>query len=212
MPDSIPPRRKTIRGAIPALVLALLLAACGGDADSPEGAITGFRGDAENVTESFRAISGHLRERSADLRAAALQHLDAEDDAVAYAALYALSITAEEGESMDALRPFLESDDMSERMLAAGSLVVRGEKAGIPVLIEALDSEEPLAYRTPERPAWIFAQHVLLRYTGQDLGPALAEPEDLDPSLVAEAKPDWERWWAESGGALRWDASAREFR
>lgn len=204
--------RKTIRGAIPALGLALLLAACGGGADSPEGAITGFRGDADNVGESFRAISGHLRERPAQLRAAALDHLGAEDPNVAYAALYSLAITAEEGESIDALRPFLESGDVSERMLAAGSLVARGEKAGIPVLIDALDSEEPLAYRTPERPAWLFAQHVLLRYTGQDVGPALAQPEELDPTLVAEAMPDWERWWAKNGGALRWDASAREFR
>ena len=180
--------------------LGLLLAACGGDRDSPAQAITDFSGDPEAVDDSFAAIHDHLRERPDELRAAALEHLGEEDPNVHYAAMYALSLTAEPGESADGLRRYLGSDDLNERFLAAGSLLARGEKEAIPVLIDLLDSEDPVAYRDPPRMAWQVARSALLTFVEQDHG--LVDAEGFED--VSATKPAWERWWDEAGDAVQW--------
>lgn len=183
-----------------------------GPSGAVEQAITGFNGGAEDATHSFAAIHKHLRARPAELRRAALHHVSSDDASVHYAALYALAVTAEEGESMQALAAYLNSRQISERMLAAGSLLVRGDAAAIPVLIAALDSPEPLAYRESGEPAWLFAQNLLVRYTGERIGPPLEQPQDFDPAAVAGAQADWQRWWTEHGADLVWDPIARQYR
>lgn len=100
---------------------------------SPPAAVTAAK------SRRFRAIHELARERPGELRAAALEQLRSGESNIRYAAVYALSLTAED-ESLEALRPLLESTETSERMLAASSLVSQGEKAALPVLVEALGS------------------------------------------------------------------------
>lgn len=169
---------------------------------SPEGVITGFSGGSDSVDEDFVAIEEAIESSPQDVRAAALAHVGDEDVNVRFAALYALARTAEEGESMDALVPFLSSEDISERIMAAEALLVRGEKAAIPVLIAALDSEDDLAFRDPPQQAWDAASFALIQFTEEDLG--LVGVEDLAGS--AAAKPAWEAWWEAHGESLVWDA------
>lgn len=140
---------------------------------------------------SFAAIHQHLRERPEELRQAALRQVGSDDPGTQFAALYALATTAEQGQSMEVLSAYLESGDVSERMLAAGSLLVRGDKAAIPVLIAALHSVETLAYQESGAPAWLVAQDLLVRYTGERIGPPLEEPEDFNAAAVAAAQADW---------------------
>lgn len=137
-------------------LFVLLLSACGGSdsGSSAERAITEFNTDPVEVDASFGKIHTELDARPAELRAAALEQLASDDFAVHYAAFYSLAITAERGQSMLALRPFLRSSDVSERMLAAGSLAFRGDKESLPVLIAALGSEEKLRFRRPPVEAW----------------------------------------------------------
>lgn len=190
----------------------LLAGGCGGRGESaepgsPEGAITGFSAEAARVDASFEAIHEHLQSRSTELREAALEHLEDDDRNVRYASLYALALTAEKGESVEALRSFLKSNDVSERMLAAGSLVARGEKAAIPVLIDALGSDGLLDFRDPPKPAWEFAHLVLTRYTGRES--PLHTPPDLAAAVAA--KTAWESWWREQGESLRWNPAMRVY-
>lgn len=196
------------------MVLVLTFAACGAgegsedESGSPEEAITEFSSDPTEEDGSFRAIHGHLLQRKAVLRGAALAHLLDEKADVRYAALYSLSLTAEPGAGTVELRPFLRSSDVSEQMLAAGNLAANGDKAALPVLIDALGSEERLAFRV-ER-AWEFARLVLIQYTEEDFG--LVSDAQPTPRQAAAAKPRWEEWWVAASSDLRWDAGAERFR
>jgi len=174
---------------------------------SVEQAITEFGKKPEQIKASLAAIHRLLRERPAELRTAALKHLNATDPTVRFAALYALALTAEHGPSMEALRPFLESKDVNERMRAAVSLVARGEKTALPVLINALGSDT-LLDRRPPRSAWELAKSVLVRYTEKDFGLVAAQ----DGAAAVRTKAAWERWWTQDGAGLRWDATKRRYR
>lgn len=192
-----------------AIALTLGLAACGGEEQGSGAAdvITGFRSDPAKVDASFAAIHGQLRERPDQLRKAALEHLDADDRNVRYASVYALAVTAGSGESFEALRPILESTDISERLLAAGSLVARGEKAAIPVLVDALGTETLLRFKDPPKPAWEYAHFVLVRHTGR--GSSLEVLPGAEAAV--SAKRGWEQWWAANESSLRWNATARRY-
>lgn len=151
------------------VVLALLaLPACGGDGggeptqasgSGPGQVITGFNGESAD----FRAMHELAREQPGELRTAALDELGSRQSNVRYAAVYGLAMTAE-GRSLERLRGLLESEDVSERVLAAEALVSRGEAAGLPVLIEALGSEEGLRFRDPPQRAWELARLLLVQY------------------------------------------------
>lgn len=149
-------------------------------------------------------------ERPADVRAAALDQLETAKGDVRYAALYALALTAEGADAFAALHEALISPNVDERMLAAGSLVARGDTAALPVLIEMLGSEEELAFRHPPQAAWRFARFVLVQYTGQDLG--LLGPRTFSASDAAAAQPAWEDWWVQHGGSLQYNARERLYR
>lgn len=192
-----------------AIALAVGLAACGGSGagSGAENALTGFSGEPAKVDASFARIHGDLRMRPDELREAALEHLDDDDRNVRYASVYALAVTAEEGESIEALRPILDSTDVSERLLAAGSLIARGEKEAIPVLVDALGTGALLSFRDPPKPAWEYAHFVLSRYTGR--GSPLQVLSNAQ--AAAAAKPAWEQWWAAKGNSLRWNAMTRTY-
>lgn len=173
-------------------------------------AIASFATGPEQLNSSFAAIHRHVNERPADVRVAALDQLPTATGDVRYAALYALSLTAEGDDAFVALHDALESVDVDERMLAAGSLVARGDKAALPVLIEMLGSAEDLAFRDPPQAAWEFARFVLLRYTAEDLG--LLGPRTFSAVDAAAAQPAWATWWIEHGDRLEFDAEQRLYR
>lgn len=192
----------------------LLLAPACASEDSPaqggtiEESITEFSSEPDKESASFASISEALSTEPAGLREAALAHLDAEDPDVRYAALYALALTAEPGPSMEALRPYLQSEDISEQMLAAAGLVVEGDKAALPVLIGALDAPELLDFRF--QPAWQFARLLLIEYTEEDRG--LLGGPDYPAKAATSAQQRWMKWWAAEGATLRWDSDAGHFR
>lgn len=169
-------------------------------AGSPEQAIVAFDAAPLEREPSFRALYNHIHARPAELREAALDHLGDDDPDIRYASLFALAMTAERGPSLESLRPLLRSADPSERLMAAGTLVVNGEKAGLPVLVDALTSEAPLRYE-PTRLAWEFARSTLIEFTDEDMG-LLARPGAKWNSKKAQAS--WRAWWERSEPDVTW--------
>ncbi len=175
---------------------------------SPQEVILHFGQDLDLVDADFAAIEAAIDDDLGAARGEALEHLDEADVAARFAALYVLARTAEPGESQEALRPFLESPDVTERLLAAQALLVRGEKAAFPVLIDLLDSQEAIAYWDPPQQAWEAASFTLFQYTDEDLGLIGAE----EYASTAAAKPAWGAWWEQNQDALLWDESAGVYR
>jgi len=172
---------------------------------SPQEVILHFGQDLDLVDADFAAIEAAIDDDLGAARAAALEHLKDEDAASRFAALYVLARTAEPGESQEALRPFLESPDVTERLLAAQALLVRGEKAAFPVLIAELDSEAYIWYWDPPMQVWEMASFTLIQFTNEDLG--LIGVDDF--AGTAGAKPAWESWWLESQEFLAWDPESQ---
>ncbi len=190
-------------------VLVAVLVACTGAAEDhsdPEAAIVGF--DTLDLADSYTALHDSLEADEDGLREAAIAHLTSEDGDVRYAAVYALSLTAVPGDSAAALRPFLRSDDATERMLAAGQLSALGETDALGVLIEALDVTDTVRYRDPPQPCWEFASALLVRFTGRDLG--LADVRDATDA--ARARPRWMAWFERNRDALEFDAGTLTYR
>ena len=178
-----------------------------GVASSGEVAIVQF-GGGNGVNADFMVLEEMVRADPDGLRVAALRHLADTDPMVHYAAVYALVRTAKSDESsMSVLRALLVSPRVDDRLLAAGALVYRGESAGIPVLIAALDSPEAMALRDPPQTASGFGRELLLRFTSEDFGLRAAS----DAVSVAKVEPAWRQWWDEHGAGLRWDPTLGEF-
>lgn len=172
--------------------------------------LDGFASAPNRVAEDFRVLNSLVRHSPGEVRDAAIERLHASDPIRRYAAVYGLALTADDAESMAALVPILSSSDINERMLAAGSLISRGDKSAFPVLIGALDSDDPLAFRDPPQRAWQFARFVLVQYTDEDMG--LLGPRTFSAEQAAAAKRAWDRWWSEHGDALRYDENERVYR
>ncbi len=172
---------------------------------SPEAAVAGF--DADQVDHSLARLALSIARDPAGTRAVALDSWESTDEAVRLAALLALAATAEAGESLEALKPFLSSERRSERLLAASRLASQGEKSALPILIEALDSEKTLGFSAPPEPAWRFARRALLMHTERDFGLRAAE----DAESAAVTRGAWDVWWDKEASSLSWDAEARRF-
>lgn len=219
------------------LVLGLVLAGCSGPAPSTDSsrpgdgaaevtdstpqtlgsqaaaspaAILAFATEPDTLEANFAELHRLARERPDELRAAALDELDAGDPETRYGALYAVALTAEGTEAIDTLIAALSSPNVNERMLASGSLIARGEKAAFPVLIEMLGSDEQLAFRDPPQMAWQFARFVLIQYTDEDMG--LLGPAPFAADRAVAAQPAWRDWWISSGASLEFDALDQVFR
>jgi len=172
---------------------------------APEAAVAGFASD--QIDGSLARLALSIAQDPAGTRKVALERLKAEDEAVRFAALLTLASTAEAGESLEALRPFLNSERRSERLLAASRLASQGEKSALPILIEALGSEKVLGFSAPPEPAWRFARRALLRHTDRDFG--LRDADDAESA--SRTRRPWDAWWDNSASNLRWDAKARRF-
>ncbi len=178
------------------------------DPADPEQVLLEFGRDLDQIETDFVAIEDAIALNPSGAQEAALAHLGSDDQILRFAALYTVVRTAEGGEALDALLPFLESADTTERILTAQALLAQGEKAALPVLIGALDSPEYIHLWHPPLQAWEAAQFALLQYTEEDLG--LVGTESLDRS--AAAKRAWLEWWVEHQDTLVWDEARGVFR
>ena len=167
-----------------------------------------FSSTAGELELSFQNLNQQILDNPGEMAAAAMQQLGADDQPIRFAALYALANTAESEEHLNALRDFLDSEIAGERLLSAEALLVRGEKAAIPILIAALDSEEDLIYALPVQQAWERARELLLLFTIEDFGLTAADSF----ALVAESQAAWEDWWQQNGDALQWIAEEGAYR
>ncbi len=154
-----------------------------------EAALEAFAGPAE-VDEAFDGIDDWIDRAPEEVEAAALTRLGSPAFGLRFAAAYALTHTAETEEGVAALRGLLEAESVSLQMLAAEGLLVRGHPFGLPLLIEALDLPDPLAYSDPPALAWQYAGELFLLYTEQDFG--LREAETLEAARAVQ--PAWEAW------------------
>jgi len=146
------------------------------------------------------------RTHTDQLRAVALGKLNDSSPNVHYAAVYALSLTAQSGQGSAELDQMLTATDTTDRLLAAGSLASIGDSSAIPVLIAALSSDDELAY-DDEQSAFEFAQAELIYFTNEDFG--LRTASGL--AAVSATQPAWQQWWSTEGPSLHFDATTRKY-
>jgi len=84
--------------------------------------------------------------------------------------------------SAEILVPFLQDEDEIVKIAAAGTLINKGYKQAIPVLIEGLGSTAFIEYLSPKREIANFCLEVLGVYTKQ--------------SFINQT--DWQKWWDEN--------------
>ena len=161
-----------------------------------------------NPRNAIGRINEAARQDHEALRLVALENVNSADSDERWAAVYALSMVIQPGDSegIATLERFLGSDDLDERVAAADGLGAVGEKSGLPVLIALLDSEETTDYVVI--PVWRVARGLLLARVDQDLG--LANAADRQTAHVV--RPAWESWWAERGSSVEWGPSIGRFR
>ena len=155
------------------------------------------------VTASFGAVEAEVRKDPSALRDAAIPLIDAPDPSVRFAAIYALSLTADNASSRRALEPVLASGDVSERLLAAEAMLRGGDESALSVVIDALSNDSSMELWEPPMPVWRFARLMLLGATGLDFG--LQSAQTLDDAVVA--KRAWEHWWRTSGSTYQLPAA-----
>jgi HEAT repeat protein len=192
---------------LPVLIAVSLLAAlwasgCSSDDDSTaispaqiRAAINGFDGanisslDLDTIVAACKAALPVLEELLAQ-----------GDRAARWAALVALAAIGHQCNAAEAVLPDLKSalsdPDISMRVTAAELVTSFGDKAGIPVLIDAVDSDvENLRPAEPPTPVSTQAIRVLGHYTGQ--------------AFTQEA--DWQAWWDANQDSLEWDPDNERF-
>jgi hypothetical protein len=183
------------------LLILVLTVGCGGGSDDiavdPSVAIESFDASPDAGSRSRAHLNAAVLAEPDASREAALDHLESQDADVRIAAVYALSITLQPDDA-DALAPLLESDSSGERVLAAAGMLAVGDGRAVPVLISALDVEDPLPFGSPPLRAWEQARFALVSFTGQDLGPRKA----VTAQDAAATAPEWESWWASAEGSF----------
>ena len=188
-----------------AVLLAVVATGCTGGEPPSNGPVTAERQAADDALRSFRlddpdARLSIERVRFTDAGVAAAADLlqsGATGDSL-WAATY---VYASWGEDPAPLRPLLQSDDPSIRVIAAAGLVSRGDESAFDVLVESLEHQETLAGSEPPQSIWSFAAFTLARYTGQELGPAL----DADESDVSAGHDRWAAWLDQRRDGLVFD-------
>jgi len=203
-------RMKRINGwLLPVLIAVSLLAAlwasgCSSDDDestaiSPEqirAAVNGF--DGANISS---LDLGAIVPACASAIPVLEELLAQGDRAARWAALVALAAVGRQCNKADAVLPHLKDalndpDDISMRVTAAELVTSFGDKAGIPVLIDAVDSDVR-NLRPAEPPTSVCNQAitVLGHYTGQE--------------HTREA--EWQAWWDANQDSLEWDPDNERF-
>jgi hypothetical protein len=152
-----------------------------------------------DLTASFGALQAQVNTHPSELRDAAIPLVGSPDAVVRFAAIYALSLTADDAAAHRALGPVLQSSDVSERLLAAEALLRAGDVSAVPVVIDALDNDHSMELWEPPMPIWRFARLLLLGATGLDFG--LQSADTLDQARSAKAA--WEQWWRTNGSSYQ---------
>lgn len=127
-----------------------------------------------------------LENDSADVRWAAVMGLDALG--------YKLNLSEK---VLPHLKKALEDDDANVRVTAAEFVMAFGDKSGIPVMIDALDSDKMLHPSDLPTPIPNQAVFVLRMYTGQEF------------SFLE--KEEWQDWWNENKDTLEWNQENGKF-
>lgn len=186
---------------MPVLLIVLLAVGCGGGSDDgvvdPSAAIETFDAAAEAGSRPRSRLNAAVLAEPDATREAALDLLESQDPDVRIAAAYALSITLQPDDA-DALAPLLESDSSGQRVLAAAGMLAVGDGRAVPVLISALEVEDPLPFGSPPLRVWEQARFALLSFTGQDLGLR----EAATAKDAAATAPEWESWWTSAEGSF----------
>jgi hypothetical protein len=169
------------------------LVACGGESEQgepvviPEPADAVRRFDPGQPEASLDRLNRASFAEPSSIRSLGPFIQDADPDR-RWAAIYLAALLVTE-ERAEVLRPALADEDPSLRVMAAGGLARLGVIESVPVLIEGLRSEEALPYSDPPRPTAELALEALTAYTDRSFD---------DPA-------EWERWWTEVEGSVRWD-------
>ena len=126
------------------------------------------------------------------------------DRAARWAALVALSATGHECNKAEAVMPLLKTaltdPDISMRVTAAELVTSFGDKAGIPVLIHAVDSAvQNLRPAEPPTSVCTQALSVLGHYLGH-----LTDQEYNE-------KVGWQGWWDANQDSVEWDPENERF-
>src|SRR5947208_2223662 len=108
---------RRVAAVVGTLVFVAGLAATGLSAGHPN-PVAGFKGSNAKLDRSFNAVNMALS-KPARLRQEALAGLHSGSAVVRFASVYALSLTAVPGPSLQVLRPFASSLSVDERMMAA---------------------------------------------------------------------------------------------
>lgn len=172
-----------------------------------EQAIRAFSEAPEDPEVLFETLDAQIRNSPREVEVAALSAMDSPEPEVRLAALYALSLTATTDRATAALKEGLQETDITLRLLAAAGLISRGEPQAIPVLIEALHSNEPLVYSEPPRVAWVYGRMLLIQYVEPEFG-LLAADDFESVGLAAEA---YQAWWEAQGDGIVWDPELNRF-
>lgn len=192
------------------LAVAAALAGCGGHQKRAAGAADAIAHfDPAQLNASFRAIDDAAVRSPAETRQAALARIADHNPGVHYAALYALSLAVTPGQATSALESALRSPNLSERLVAARSLLAHGDKRAILTMIAALGERFVPAFGNPPEPAWQVARFDLVQYVPLDLG---LIGRHVNAAAAKAAAARWRAWWSSHGDALRWDKAARVYR
>lgn len=168
------------------------------DAPSAKTALAEFSLHPAEISRSFATVDRLAAFDRDELRAAALDGIDAVDPDARYVAVYALSLTAT-AESVAELAHVMVSGAPWERLLAATALAGLGDRDAVPVIIAFLSDDDSFPYWEPPTTYWKYARRQLLSMTGEDFGLSAA----LDSTSAAATIPAWTQWWAVNGAAFQ---------
>jgi HEAT repeat protein len=121
------------------------------------------------------------------------------DRATRWAALLGMAALGHQRNAAGAVLPHLKSalsdPDISVKVTAAELVASFGDPAGLPVLIDAVDSDEILRPAEPPTSVCTQAVRVLGHYTGE----------------VFTEEADWQTWWDTNQASLKWDPDHERF-
>jgi hypothetical protein len=133
-----------------------------------------------------------------------LERLTQGDRAARWAAIVALSAVGHQCNAGEAvlphLKPALDDPDISMRVTAAELVTSFGDKAGIPVLIDAVDSDVG-NLRPAEPPTSVCTQalSILGHYLGHLTGQEYTQ------------EGEWQDWWDTNQDSVEWDPDNERF-
>ena len=171
--------------------------------------IAGF--DPSNAGASFRTLhllagqesKGDFLNKTEELTSL----LSSEQWPERFAAIYFLGLVIDESNAAILVKSLGDKDERL-RVMAAGSLIGLGEKRSIPVLIDAISSEELMPFSRPSTPLALLSADALPHFTEGDFELL----ESKDSVSLGEAADKWKQWWKSKGDDLEWAAAEQKYK